>query len=110
MCPFAQHTSHVRVPEFSEECLKQDRAIIKGGRVLVVSLCVYLRLWTTDMPIWRVTHGTTNLDRAIFRGRRFDLLFLGMSLRHETVVLAGRLISKISSMSTDPCANYQRRV
>ena len=33
--PLAQRTSHVRVPEFSEQCLKQDMATIQGRRVLV---------------------------------------------------------------------------
>ena len=49
--PIAQHTSHVSAPEFSGECLKQDRAIIHGRRVLVVSLGVCLRRWITDMQV-----------------------------------------------------------
>ena len=80
------------MPEISEECLDQDWVIIQGRRVLVVSLGVRLRHWTTDMQMWRVASGTTNLkpDRAIFQGRRFDLLCLGMCLGHETAVHAGR--------------------
>ena len=73
-------TLHTQAYRSSEVCLKQDSATIQGRRVLVVSLGVFAS--STGPLICR---------------RGFDLLFLGMCLRHETAVHA-----RSSGTSTTP--------